>query len=74
MFTIGRLGRGDFFLMLFCNFSVIAHTQSLPPYQPSHTEMMTRYRAAAQRDSAVKNTIFKAAVNAHWLPDAKSFW
>lgn len=74
MFTTGRLTGFLFFIGMFFIFSVSTQAQSLPPYQPSHTEMVARYKAADQRDSAVKKTIFKAAVNAHWLPGEKAFW
>jgi len=48
--------------------------QAPAPYAPSHEEMLARYRAAAARDSAVKNTIVGAVVNAHWMADGKGFW
>ncbi|RYG03856.1 MAG: hypothetical protein EOO02_07455, partial [Chitinophagaceae bacterium] len=44
------------------------------PYKPKHDEMLARYKAAALRDSAVKNTIYKASITPHWSPDESGFW
>lgn len=53
---------------------VCGQSGALPPYQPSHGEIINRYKEAIQRDSAVKNTIFKTSINAHWLPGDSAFW
>ena len=48
--------------------------QTRVSFHPSHAELLERYRVEAARDSAVKNTIFGAVVNAHWMQDGKGFW
>src|SRR5262245_28672227 len=48
--------------------------QSLPPYQPSRTEVLAAYREATRLDSLAKNCIFKSNIKANWQPDNKSFW
>ena len=51
-----------------------AQTASPSPYKPSHEEVMERYKAVAAKDSTVKNTIYKASIDAHWLPGGNAFW
>ena len=55
-------------------YRVTAQTQLLPPYMPSHEEIIARYKAVATKDSTVKNTIYKATIDAHWLPGSNAFW
>ena len=62
------------FLFLLVFFCYQAQAQELPVFRPSHEQMLKRYKDAAERDSAVKNTIYKANVNAHWLPKDQAFW
>ena len=61
-------------LVLLPGFTVFAQTQSLPSYNPSHEEIIARYKAVATKDSSVRNTIYKANVDAHWLPGGNEFW
>ncbi len=51
-----------------------AQPQLLPPYQPSHSEMMTRYKKAQILDSVVRNTVFKTNVQANWVQGGAAFW
>ena len=52
----------------------VAQVPLLPQYKPSHKEIVKSYKEAGTRDSAVKNTIYKANVNAHWLWGSNGFW
>jgi dipeptidyl aminopeptidase/acylaminoacyl peptidase len=52
----------------------VAAKSQLTSYEPTHSEMLARYKAASERDSAVKNTIYKADVQAIWLPGGNAFW
>ncbi len=56
--------------------SVLAYSQTthLAPYVPSHDELIKSYRSVEANDSIAKNTVYKAAVDAHWLQGNKSFW
>lgn len=49
-------------------------SQDLPPFHPSHDEMVQRYIRAERLDSLTKNAVFKSTVDAHWSPDGTSFW
>src|SRR5688572_7660748 len=46
----------------------------LPPYTPSRSEMLDRYRAVAKLDSVVKNTTFKTSVQANWQQGGNALW
>ena len=49
--------------------------QSKPtPYQPTHAEILQRYRNAQRLDTATRKTVFKHNVDANWLPGGTSFW
>ncbi|WP_090658786.1 S9 family peptidase [Parafilimonas terrae] len=48
--------------------------QALAQYQPTHDEIVQRYKASEKRDSAAKNTIFKTTVRAHWIKNNTAFW
>ena len=48
--------------------------QTVTPFQPTHEEMLQRYRHAARMDSLTHNAVFKSKVLAHWQPDGKTFW
>ncbi|MES1160799.1 MAG: DPP IV N-terminal domain-containing protein, partial [Bacteroidota bacterium] len=43
-------------------------------FQPTHEQMIARYRRAEQIDSLTKNAVFKSTIEAHWASDGKSFW
>lgn len=51
-----------------------AMAQAPTRFQPSHDELVARYKRAARIDSLTKDAVFKYAVDAHWLPDGKTFW
>lgn len=53
---------------------MLSAQQTLPAYQPTHGEMVARYRKAQLLDSVTHNTIFKNVVNAHWQPGNETFW
>ncbi len=61
-------------LLIANTFLASAQTPPLLPYTPSHEEIIARYNAVAIKDSAVKNTIYKASIDAHWLPGNNAFW
>jgi dipeptidyl aminopeptidase/acylaminoacyl peptidase len=64
-------------MILFClaAFTVTkSQTLNTQPYRPTHEEIMERYKAAALRDSTVKNTIYRAGVTAHWIDGSPAFW
>jgi len=46
----------------------------LLPYQPTHSEILERYRKAKVLDSLATRTIFKTSVQAHWQTGGESFW
>jgi dipeptidyl aminopeptidase/acylaminoacyl peptidase len=46
----------------------------LPEYQPDRNEMLERYRAVTLLDSAVKNTVFRASVQANWQQGGAALW
>ncbi|MEP6948110.1 MAG: DPP IV N-terminal domain-containing protein [Ginsengibacter sp.] len=54
--------------------NVTGQLHPLPPYQPSHEEILASYRAALAKDSAVKGTILKTTVTPHWLNAKEAFW
>ena len=45
-----------------------------PQYNPTHEEILARYKESAARDSTAKNTIFKTHVNPHWVHNGNGFW
>lgn len=47
---------------------------SLPPYQPTRTEVLAAYKEAARLDSLARNSILKGTIRAHWQPDGNHFW
>lgn len=59
-------------LIILCCQQVMA--QIITPFQPTHQEMVARYRRAARIDSLTKNVIFKSTVKANWEPGGKAFW
>lgn len=50
-----------FFYLLFIVSStiILAQTKQLPSFAPTRTEMLQRYKLAAERDSLVRKTAFK---------------
>jgi dienelactone hydrolase len=48
--------------------------QTVTRFQPSHDELVARYKRAASMDSLTKDAVFKYTVDAHWLPGGKAFW
>ena len=48
--------------------------QTVTRFQPTHQQMIERYKRAERIDSLTKNAVFKSTVNAHWAADGKSFW
>lgn len=57
-----------------CFVADVAAQQLLPQYQPTHEEIIQRYKQSAARDSAAKNTIYKTIVRPHWVQNSKAFW
>lgn len=61
-------------LFVICLLAANANAQeALPPYMPSHQEMIVRYNKAAILDSVTRNTVFKSTVNPHWQ-NGNAFW
>jgi len=52
----------------------ICIAQPLPDYKPSHAEIVTNYKEAASRDSAVLKTIGGLSVVPHWIKGEDAFW
>jgi dipeptidyl aminopeptidase/acylaminoacyl peptidase len=48
--------------------------QPLPDYNPSHAEIVTRFKEASKRDSAVLKTISGLSVVPHWIKGEEAFW
>ncbi len=69
-----KAGLFSLLLLIGNGFLSFAQTHPLSPYKPSHEEIVTRYKAVTIKDSTVKNTIYKASVDAHWLPGSNAFW
>jgi len=63
-----------FFILTISTYIATAQPQPLPIFKPSREEVIERYKAVAAKDSAVKNTIYKASIDAHWLPGGNAFW
>ena len=65
-----------YWLLLLCIPSgLLLAQQSKPtPYQPSHTEILQRYRQVLLLDSITRKTVFKHNVDANWLPGGTAFW
>ncbi len=59
--------------MLYCQV-IIAQRRALPQYQPTHQEMVNRYKNVAIKDSTSKNKLYNLSVNAHWLQGNRAFW
>ena len=52
-----------------------AHAQQLlPQYNPSHEEIISRYKESSLRDSLAKNSIFKTSVRPTWLANGTGFF
>jgi dipeptidyl aminopeptidase/acylaminoacyl peptidase len=43
-------------------------------WQPTHTEVVERYKKALVTDSLGRNSVFKTNVRANWQPGGKAFW
>ncbi len=52
---------------------VLAQQKSLPAFAPSRDLMLKRYKAAEERDSLARRTVFKATVQPGWSGPS-SFW
>jgi len=50
------------------------YAQTLTRFQPTHEQMVERYKRAKKTDSLTKNAVFKTSVDAHWWADGASFW
>lgn len=59
-------------LMILCKASL--HAQEVSRFQPTHEQLIARYKRAAKLDSLTKDAVFRMSVEAHWAPDEKSFW
>jgi len=60
--------------LLITAYSGRLQAQALTRFQPTHEQMVERYRRAARIDSLTKNAVFKSTVEAHWASDGASFW
>lgn len=63
---------GIWMLVIACAGQLAA--QTLPRFQPTHEQMVERYRRAKKIDSLTKNAVFRSTVDAHWSTDGESFW
>lgn len=67
-----------FFFALVCISPVLAQQvwkqDALPQYKPGRNEMLKRYRAVAQLDSTIKNTVRKSHVQANWQQGSNALW
>jgi len=61
-------------LLLILAWSGPLHAQTPTRFQPTHAQMVERYRRAAKTDSLTRNAVFKRTVDAHWAKDETSFW
>jgi len=59
-------------ILFFCLGSIVfftitqAQTKPLPAFSPTRTEMLQRYKVAAERDSLVRKTVFKLGLTPNW--------
>ena len=62
-------------MLLSAFFSSVSFAQSLSlsPFSPSRSEMLERYKTAAEKDSLVRKTTFKLSVNPNWS-GGSAFW
>ena len=60
------------FLLLLASGQLAA--QTLTRFQPTHEEMVQRYKRAGKIDSLTRNAVYKTTVEAHWADDGESFW
>jgi len=61
-------------LLLIIAFSGQLKAQTPTRFQPTHDQMVERYRRAEKIDSLTKNAVYKSNVEAHWANDGQSFW
>jgi len=61
-------------LLLVMAYSGQLNAQTLTRFQPTHEQMVERYKRAERIDSLTKNSVFKSTVEAHWANDGESFW
>lgn len=54
--------------------AIPAMAQQATPFQPSHEEIVARYKRAAVIDSLTKEAVFKGELTPHWNADGQSFW
>jgi len=52
---------------------LVAQRKVITPFSPNREQMMKRYKAAEERDSLVRRTVFKSTVIPGWT-GASSFW
>lgn len=68
------MGARFLFLLLQLTIAIDVYAQAYPPYTPSRTEVLERYRFAAFSDSTInRGKIFNTTVQPIWFPDGKSF-
>lgn len=63
---------GFCFLVMGCIRSLNA--QEVTRFQPTHEQLVARYKRAAKIDSLTEDAVFRTNVMAHWSPDEQSFW
>jgi dipeptidyl aminopeptidase/acylaminoacyl peptidase len=63
---------------LLCVFSIgiggIKTNAQTAAWQPTHSEIVERYKKGLISDSLARNTVFKTNVKANWQPGGKTFW
>jgi dipeptidyl aminopeptidase/acylaminoacyl peptidase len=59
-------------LLILCGTKLNA--QTVTRFQPTHEQMVERYKRAEKIDDLTKDAVFKSTVEAHWAADGKSFW
>ena len=52
---------------------ILAQTNQLSAFAPTRTEMLQRYKVAAERDSLVRKTVFKIGLTPNWSGPS-AFW
>jgi len=62
------------FCVLMILFKASLHAQEVSRFQPTHEQLIARYKRAAKLDSLTKDAVFRMSVEAHWASDEKSFW
>ncbi|MBS1664875.1 MAG: prolyl oligopeptidase family serine peptidase [Bacteroidetes bacterium] len=63
-----------YLLLLSLSWAAQLSAQSITRFQPTHEQMVERYRRAEHIDDITRNAVFKTTVEPHWSADGESFW